>query len=59
MNRQFQSRFSRVAAAFVNMCLREFGIWVFIFYCGLPGMDIAPNLFVANLAMAVTDEDSL
>lgn len=43
-NRQFQSKFSKAAAAFVNMCLREYGIWPIIFYCGLPGMGIHANM---------------
>lgn len=45
-NRQFHAKFNKVAAAFVNMCLREYGIWPIIFYCGLPGMGIHANMSV-------------
>lgn len=50
--RQFQNRFARVAAAFVNMCLREFGVWSIILYCGVPGMDIPANMCVSELLPA-------
>lgn len=32
------------------MCLREFGIWPFIIYCGVPGMDIPANMFVTRVS---------
>ncbi|KZV69448.1 hypothetical protein PENSPDRAFT_665797 [Peniophora sp. CONT] len=42
--KQFQNRFARACSAFVNMSLRDFGVWPIIVYCGLPGMGIPANI---------------